>query len=61
MDTVKRIGTELGFKPETAREMYETFTKQGGLACVLRWPDEFSMFCERRNVLDILISAKDVR
>lgn len=46
---------KLGIQKEIASEMLETYIKFGGLSCVLKWPIEFSFFCNRRNVLDVLL------
>lgn len=57
LEVTKKI-VELGISEAAASEMFITFVEQGGLACVLRWPEQFSMFCPSTNVLDIFLEYR---
>lgn len=55
-EIIQEIG-ELGISQEVAEEMLDTFTNQGGLACLQRWRAQFSLFHRDKNVYDILFKA----
>jgi len=50
----------LGYSKEKAEEIMSTFEQRGGLCCLSRWPEGFSFFCGRKNVLDVLLEHKVV-
>jgi len=52
---VEKIVGELKFSAEEAEKMIILFNEWGGLVCVMEWPEEFSLFCARRNALDIIL------
>ena len=46
---------DLGYTTSTAEEMVTTFERGGGLQCLFRWPDAFSMFSSEKNVADVVL------
>ena len=53
---IEKIVNELGIEKSLARKMLATFKNDGGLACLMEWPEQFSIFSREKNVLDILLA-----
>jgi hypothetical protein len=47
---------EPGYSEDEARLMVKSYIDSGGLICSLVWPEEFTLFCRRKNVLDVLLA-----
>ena len=50
----------LGYTEKLANEIIDTFNQMGGSYCYHKWPEEFSLFSSKRNIVDILIENKAI-